>query len=146
MLKENCSVDLPMRDVCQKIYHLSSFYCIALIQLLTSNTSSEVHIKLIEKETNRFFCLDKILLLELIRLLNRFEKMNVEYPCTSERSSCLSVKQTPIPGEYQVKYQAQKFSLDQTTVRHLIAFESIILRQIKIIENHLFDGVDEVDN
>lgn len=144
MSKEYC-LDLPLHDVCQKIYHLSSYYCIALIQLMTTNASCEIHIKLIEKETNRFFCLDKVLLLELIRLLNRFEKMNVEYPCTSDRISCLSVKQTSIPGEYQVKYQTQKFSLDQTTVRYLIAFESIILKQIKVIENQICIGVDEVD-
>lgn len=118
-------------------------HCIDSID--ASNVSCQLHIKLIEKETNRFFCLDKVLLLELIRLLNQFEKVNVEYPCTSERNSCLSVKQTPIPGEYQVKFQSNKFNLDQTTVRYLLALECVILKQIKDIENHVCADIDEVD-
>lgn len=140
----NC-LDLPAYDICQKIYHLSSHYCIALMQLMTSSASCQIHIKLIEKETNRFFCLDKVLLLELIRQLNQFEKVNVEYPCTADRNSCLSVKQTTIPGEYQVKFQSNKLNLDHTTVKYLLAVEPIILEQIKNIENHLCEGIDEPD-
>lgn len=140
----NC-LDLPAYDICQKIYHLSSIYCIALIQLMTGEASCQLHIKLIEKETNRFFCLDKVLLLELIRQLNQFEKVNVEYPCTAERNSCLSVKQTSIPGEYQVKFQSSKLNLDHTTVKYLLAFERIIHKQINDIENRICDGIDEVD-
>lgn len=144
MLKSDC-LDLPLQDICQKIYHLSSFYCVALIQLFPGDTSCQLHIKLIEKETNRYFCLDKVSLLELIQQLNQFEKINVEYPCTSRRNSFLSVKQTPIPGEYQVKFQSNKFNLDQTTVRYLLAFECLIFNQIKRIENLMNAGTDEVD-
>lgn len=138
-------LDLPKHDICQKIYHLSSYYCVALIQSMENAAFCQLHIKLIEKETNRSFCLDKILLLELIQKLNQFERVNVEYPCASGKNSCLSVKQTSIPGEYQVKFQSNKLNLDQTTVRYLIAFESVILEQIKLVENCMREGVDEVD-
>lgn len=140
----NC-LKLPLHDICQKIYHLSSYYCIALIQLMDTVASCQLHIKLIEKETNRFFCLNKVLMLDLISQLNQFEKVNVMYPCTPEINSGLSVKQTSIPGEYQVKYQSNKLNLDQTSVRYLLAFESVILKQIEAIENCMREGFDEVD-
>lgn len=138
-------MELPIKDICQKIYHLSAFYCIALLQLMSDAASSQLHIKLVEKETNRFICLDKVLLLDLIQQLSQFEKVNVQYPCSSERNSCLSVKLTLIPGEYQVKFQSQKFHLDRTTVRYLLALEGVILQQIKNIEKQQSEGVDEVD-
>lgn len=144
MFKSNC-LDLPIKDICQKIYHLSAFYCIALVQLMSDATTSELHIKLVEKETKRFICLDKVLLLDLIQQLSRFEKVNVQYPCTAERNSCLSVKLTLIPGEYQLKFQSQKFHLDRTTVEYLLALEEIILQRIKNIEKQHSHGVDEVD-
>lgn len=134
-----------MFDICQKIYHLSSYHCLALVQLMPDVATCELHIKLIEKETNRFFCLDKVLLIELIRQLKQLERINVQYPCASGRNSILNVKLTSIPGEYQIKFQSEKLNLDQTAVRYLLALESIILEQIKNIEDRMREGVDEVD-
>lgn len=139
----NC-LNLPVHDICQKIYHLSSYFCVALIQL-TGDVSCQLHIKLIEKESSRFLCLDKVLFIELIRQLSQLEKVNVEYPCTAERNSYLSVKSTPIPGEYQVKFQSNKLTLDHIAVKYLLAFECIILQRIKDIENRTCNGIDEVD-
>lgn len=138
-------LDLPLYDICHKVYHLSSKYCVALTESASGSVFCQLHIKLIEKDTRRALCLDKVLLIELFHQLRQFEKVNVEYPCTSERNYSLTVKETTIPGEYQIKFRSNKFNLDPITVKVLLAFEGVVLEQIKKIENHSCVGRDEAD-
>lgn len=141
---------LPLKNFHQKIYDLSPNFCIALIQVISLESESEkrlcqLHIKLIEKETERTFCLDKNLLLDLARKLSQFERVNIEYPCAMDRNSGIDVKLTQIPGEYQIIYQTRKLHFDSTAKKNLILQISDIIRKITEIEVFARDGFDEVD-
>lgn len=138
-------LDLPLSNLHQKIFDLSQSFCIALIQIITDKSQCQLHIKLIEKETKRFFCLDKFLLRELVRQLYRFERANIEYPCTVERKPELLVKLTTIPGEYQVIYRGCKLHLDSTAAKYLLLESVNIFQMIENIEIHMLEGFDTVD-
>lgn len=140
----NC-LDLPLNNLHQKIYDLGSNFCIALIQVITEKSRCQLHIKLIEKETNRFVCLDKFLLMELLKQLYRFERANIEYPCTLERNPGIFVKLTTIPGEYELIYRSRKLHLDSACIKHLLLESVDILRKIENIETYMCEGFDEVD-
>lgn len=86
MLKINnlCCVHLPLHNIEQKIYDLSPSFCIALIDVrILEPQQLQIHIQLVEKETNRFICMDKVSLLELIRQLQQFESPDIKYPYNS---------------------------------------------------------------
>lgn len=134
-----------MYNLHQKIFELSSNFCIALVQVITGKSSCQLHIKLIEKDTKRFFCLDKNLFRDLVRQLCRFEKANIEYPCTFERDAGLHVKLTANSGEYQVTYNGCKFHLDSTAAKYLLLESVNILQLIEDIEFDMIEGLDTVE-
>lgn len=139
----NC-LELPLNTLYQKIYDLGANFCIALIQVIIDKSHCQLHIKLIEKETKRFFCLDKFLLRELVRQLYRFEQANIEYPCTFERNPGILVKLTTIPGEYQIIYQSSKLHLDSASTKYLLLEIDDIFRKIEDIEIYMRQGLDSV--
>lgn len=141
-------LDLPIYNLNQKVFELSSNFCIVLIQINIEESHTnqvQLHIKLIEKETKRFICMDKIILLELFQQLNQFESVNIIYPCTIAKDVAISVKMTSIPHEYQIIFQNNKILLDPITVKYLLKVERIILSYIGDVEYHHNRGRDEVD-
>lgn len=140
-------LDLPLNNITQKIYGLSSKFCVALIQEhIDEPRELQLHIKLIERETKRFFCFDKVLLLELFRQLSQFESANIEYPCATGRDIGLLVKIASNPGEYTLQFGKSKLVLDPVAVKNLLANERTILNHIRDIEYlHIRGGYDVVD-
>lgn len=136
--KTNSScLDLPLHNINQKIYDLGSNFCIALIEVSIENPRQlQLHIKLVERETKRFICFDKVFLLELVRQLRQFESANIVYPCAAARDIGLSIKATTNPGEYQLTFEKTKLILDPTTVKYIILHENKILNTLRDIENH----------
>lgn len=144
----SCS-DLPLSDITQKIYNLSSRFCIALIQMkIDEPRQLQLHIKLVEKESARFICLNKVFMMELFRQLNQFESANIEYPCAAAvaRDIGVLVKTTSNPGDYELIFGKIKLILDSDTVKYLLSNERTILNNIRDIEyHHIRGGYDVVD-
>lgn len=141
-------MDLPLHEIHQRIYELGPKFCFVLTQIrIESPRTLELHIKLVELETKRSICLDKLTLIELFRQLHQFEHANINYPCTEGRTVELLVKLASKPGEYEVKFGNKKIVLTDTTVKYLFGWEKTILKKIQDIEYlHIRGGYDEVDH
>lgn len=143
-----CCLHLPLHNIKQKIYDLSPNFCFALIDVkILEPKQLQFHIKLVEKETNRFICMDKVSLSELIKQLQQFESPDIKYPCNNTfRNIGLIVKMTTNPGEYQLVYEKnKKMILDPATVKYIFIYESIILNAIRDMEcQHIYEGYDVV--
>lgn len=141
-----CS-EYPECDVVQTVYNLGPKFYIALLQLkFVEPHQLQLHIKLCEKETRRFICIDKIILLELCSQLRQLENVNIVYPCTVSRDLTISVKSTTIPGEYQVNFNRIKLVLDSWAVKNLLLFEPTIYKYIREAEyHHIREGYDVPD-
>lgn len=148
MLKKNNSscLHLPLHNIRQKIYDLGPKFCIALIKVkIEEPRELQLHIKLVEIETNRYICMHKALLQDLVRQLRQFESVNIEYPCANVRDSGLSVKETSNPGEYQIAFEKTKLVLDPTAVTFLFSYEESILDAIRnMMQHHIRGGYDMV--
>lgn len=137
---------MPLHNITQKIYDLGANFCIAVIEVkIVEPRQLQLHIKLIEKETKRHICVDKLFLMELVRQLRQFESADIEYPCAAIRDIGLSIKATANPGEYQIAFEKTKLVLDPSAVKFLFAYEDTILNAIRNIEyHHLRGGYDVV--
>lgn len=131
-----CCLDLPLHDIVQKVYDLGPNFCISLIEMrIEEPRLLQLHLKLIERETTRHICFDKVILLDLFRQLNQFESADIEYPCCNSRDIGLSVKSTTTPGEYQIVFEKIKLILDSIAVNRLLNIERRLLSDIRDIEN-----------
>lgn len=138
---ESLCFDLPFYDMTQKIYHLSSDFCIAVVQMsMYSPRILQLHIKLIEKESKRSVCFDSMSLHEMFRQLHRLESFNIEYPCSDMSDIDLSVSLTSNPREYQLQYRNTEFILDIDTVQQLLDQRYTIFRYIQDIEHQFLRG------
>lgn len=138
MGKKNCSgccFDLPQHNIAQKVYNLGPNFCISLIEMhIEEPRLLQLHLKLIERETKRHICFDRVILVDLFRQLNQFEVANIEYPCCNLRDIGLSVKLTTNPGEYQIAFEKIKLVLDSVAVKYLLGIERSLLDDIMRIE------------
>lgn len=131
----DCCLDLPLYNIVQRVYDLGPNFCICFIRMkIEEPRNLQLHLKLIERETKRFICLDKVILLDLFKQINQFEVADVEYPCCNSRDTGLSVKSTTNPGEYQIIFEKRKLILDTVAVKHLLCIERSLLDDIRDIE------------
>lgn len=146
--KKNCSncLDLPLNDIVQKVFDFSRDFCIIFtVMRISQPRQLQLHLKLVEKETKRFICLDKVLLLELYRQLNQFLSADIQYPCSANRELGVSVKMTANPGEYRVEYKKTKLILDPISANWMMVYEKDIFNKIAEVEDQYGRGRDEID-
>lgn len=146
--KKNCSIcwEFPLNDVIQKIFDFGHDFCLAFtVMLIRQPRQLQIHLKLVEKETKRVICLDKVLLLELYRQLNQFLNADIQYPCSANRYLGVSVKMTKTPDEFQVEYGRTKMILDPISVNWMIVYEKDIFNKIRDVEDQYARGCDELD-
>lgn len=146
MSKKTC-LDLPLHEIKQKIFNLSSKLTVALLEVNVSEPRQlQLHIRFCERETKRQICFDKLSMLELFRQLRQQECVNIEYPCATVSDIGLSVKPTSNIGEYQIAYGKSKLILDRAAVSNMTVFEVNILSAIRTAEYHyLNSGYDVTD-
>lgn len=139
-------LDLPLHEIHQKIYGLCSKFRFVLTEVhIESPRSLQLHIKIVELDTKRFICFDKLTLIELFHQLHQFQHPNINYPCTEGRNVEPFVKLASKPGEYEVTLGKNKLIFNETTVKYLFIWEKAILKNIQEIEHlHLRGGYDQI--
>lgn len=146
MVKTKNCVDLPLNDIVQKVYDFSRDFCVLItVMRIAQPRQLQMHLKLVEKETKRFICLDKVLLFELYRQLRQFLSANIEYPCSANRDLGISVKMTENPGEYKIEYEKTKLILDAISANWMMVYERDIFNKITELEDQFGRGRDEID-
>lgn len=144
----NCSncLNLPLNNIVQKVFDFSRDFCLLFtVMMVPQPDQLQLHLKLVEKDTKRFICLDKVLLMELYRQLNQFASVNIQYPCSAKRDLGISVKMTENPGEYQIEHEKIKLILDPSSANWMMVYEKDIFNKIRDVEDQYSRGRDEID-
>lgn len=148
MGNKNCSncLEFPLNELVQKVFDFSHDFCLVLTAMMIRQPRQlQLHLKLVEKETKRFICLDKVLLLELYRQLNQFLSADIQYPCSASRDLGISVKMTKNSGEYKVEYEKTKIILDSISANWMMVYEKDVFNKIRDMEDQYACGHDEID-
>lgn len=139
-----CSLQLPLRNIIQKVYNLGSKDAIVVLIELAAGQLS-IHIKLQKIETCQYLCLDPTILKELTMELRKLFKSNIDYPCAHYSKRTISVKPIEHSNDYFIYMNdnhAKGIILNYSSICELLNIENNILNDIFNVEMKIMRKVN----